>query len=1260
MASKQPLDIREGYKEKYGFSVKVKSAYETGKGLNEGVIKEISNLKAEPEWLRQFRLKALAHFQKRPLPLWGADLTKINFDEITYYVKPTDEKQATKWEDLPPEIKNTFEKLGIPEAERKFLGGVGAQFESENVYHSLHEQLKNQGVVFVDPDTGLNPTEEKIKQMGLDKASIERANQMFRKWFGKVVPIEDNKFAALNSAVFSGGSFIYVPPNVDVALPLQAYFRINRESVGQFERTLIIVDKGSKLHYIEGCLPHWEEVSCGDDLRPITEIEAGNIVLNSEGKETKVVKTMIRPFKGDLINITPVSVGNAFSLTPEHPVLAIKRSKVAIGSKIKPERRTVDYNAEKLMKTKPEFIDAGKLEEGDFIVFPINQVSIDNTLFTEPLLTALGYYLAEGNLSKINGCDAVVLNFNEWERENIEDAKRTIFSVTGKIPSEFNEKEKHGLRLTVYSKELYELCEKHCRKYAGKKKLSKEIMDLPPEKQIILFKSYFKGDGNITKRKPLTFRAMTTSRQLAFQLQEVLARQGIYASINIRKAYKEKMKDGRVINHRQLYIVYYANGKRANAVKRVGNYFLVPIKKVKKSFYNDLVYNFQVNREPNTYLVKGFAVHNCTAPMYSDEKHSLHSAVVEIVALEGATVRYTTLQNWSNNVLNLVTKRAFAYEGANVEWVDANIGCIAEGTLVFSNPDVKPIESINSGDNVFTFNEQTKDLEVKKVVATKFTGIKPVYEIKLEDGKRTVDATLNHPFLTVVYYPDRPSKLGRYELCWKKLEELNAGDFLVVTNELPDVGKSREFLIKNKKRTALGRNQYGAEYLVDTTYKYNDVNIPTASTEDLMWLLGVLIGDGNVIIAKSKKTDVNRYGRVIFSIPRKDNAREKLLELMKNVFKLSKFEERKDGVTITYNSLLLAEFLEKIGFKGDAHTKRVPKWVYTLPIRQKLSFIAGYLESDGTIKGNNGRLKTCNKELLDDLKVLCITCGIEVNKIKEFTETKKIAINKNALEKTYKHYVMHISKLLKLREFLAEKNKGKVPSKSEKEFKEWHLTRTRRIKLPKHLSLYKITGISKKGDVATFDIEVDGAHNFVANGVVVHNSKLTMKYPSVFLRGPRAKADILSVAFAGRGQHQDAGGKVVHIAPNTSSTIVSKSISKDAGRTSYRGLVRVAKGATGVKSSVRCDALILDDVSRSDTYPYMEIDEEDAAIAHEATVGKISTDKIFYLMSRGLSESEAVALIVLGFMHMFTKELPMEYAVEFNRLIQLEMKGAVG
>ncbi|RLT22256.1 MAG: Fe-S cluster assembly protein SufB, partial [Candidatus Aquidulcis sp.] len=435
----------------------------------EATVREISETKGEPAWMLEYRLRAFKHFEARAMPMWGGDLTKLDFSKIVYYRKPS-EREEKSWDDVPDQIKKTFERLGIPEAERKFLSGVGAQYDSEVVYHSVREDLQKLGVVFMGTDQGMKEYPE-----------------IFKKYFGTVVPAEDNKFAALNSAVWSGGSFVYVPKGVDVPLPLQAYFRINGQNTGQFERTLIVVDEGASLHYIEGC----------------------------------------------------------------------------------------------------------------------------------------------------------------------------------------------------------------------------------------------------------------------------------------------------------------------------------------------------------------------TAPNWATD--SLHVAVVEVIALPGAKVRYTTIQNWSNDVYNLVTKRAHAHAGATVEWIDANTG-----------------------------------------------------------------------------------------------------------------------------------------------------------------------------------------------------------------------------------------------------------------------------------------------------------------------------------------------------------------------------------------------------------------------------AQLTMKYPGIYLLGEKAHAEIVSVAVASKGQHQDTGAKAVHLAPNTTSRIVGKSVCKDGGVATYRGTVRVAPGATGVTTSVRCDALILDEGSRSETYPYIDIQEDDTSMSHEATVGRVSDDQIFYLMSRGMTENEATNLIVQGFLEVFTKELPMEYALEFNRLIRLEMEGALG
>src|SRR5712691_7777102 len=220
---------------KYDFKDTQEPVFKSERGLTRQTVEQISDMKKEPEWMKKFRIRAYEHWLKRPMPTWGGNLSHIDFNDIYYYLKPTDKVEKT-WDDVPEEIKKTFDRLGIPEAEKKYLSGVKAQFESEVIYGSLQEELGKQGVIFTDTDTAVREHPELVRQ-----------------YFAKIIPPSDNKFAALNSAVWSGGSFIYVPKGVKIDFPLQAYFRINAENMGQFERTLIIVDEGAQVHYVEGC-----------------------------------------------------------------------------------------------------------------------------------------------------------------------------------------------------------------------------------------------------------------------------------------------------------------------------------------------------------------------------------------------------------------------------------------------------------------------------------------------------------------------------------------------------------------------------------------------------------------------------------------------------------------------------------------------------------------------------------------------------------------------------------------------------------------------------------------------------------------------------------------------------------------------------------------------------------------------------------------------------------------------------------------------
>ena len=237
MATKPQVDINEEYEKLYGFHMPENYVFKSRPGIDEQLVREISGMKGEPSWMLEFRLRGYRNFMKKPMPQWANTelLNSIKFDNIYYYLKST-EKKGESWDDVPPEIKETFDRLGIPEAERKFLAGVSAQYESETIYHSMHEDLVKQGVIFLDMDSALKEHPEIVKR-----------------YFATLIPPADNKFAALNTSVWSGGSFIYVPKGVKVAMPLQAYFRINAKNMGQFERTLIITDEGAEVTYIEGC-----------------------------------------------------------------------------------------------------------------------------------------------------------------------------------------------------------------------------------------------------------------------------------------------------------------------------------------------------------------------------------------------------------------------------------------------------------------------------------------------------------------------------------------------------------------------------------------------------------------------------------------------------------------------------------------------------------------------------------------------------------------------------------------------------------------------------------------------------------------------------------------------------------------------------------------------------------------------------------------------------------------------------------------------
>ncbi|WP_343600680.1 Fe-S cluster assembly protein SufB [Mycobacterium sp.] len=663
-------------------------------------------------------------------------------------------------------------------------------------------------------------------------------------------PTFDIQVVGLENFVANGivahNSFIYVPPGVHVDIPLQAYFRINTENMGQFERTLIIADEGAYVHYVEGCLPAGELITTAHgDLRPVESIHVGDHVIGHDGRPHRVTAVQMRDLNGELFSFTSMSPANKFSVTAEHPLLVVPRAEV----RVKRNERSgwkAEVDGAKLRRTEPRWIAAKDVAEGDFLIYPKPKPIPHKTVLPLEFARLAGYYLAEGHACLTNGCESLIFSFHSNEFEYVEEVRQACKSLYDKLGSVLIEEHKHSAGVTIYTKAGYAAMRDNVGIGSSTKKLSELLMRQDETFLRELVDAYVSGHGNITRRGgALWKRVHTASRVWAFQLQSILARLGHYATVELRRPGGPGVVQGRDIVREDLYQVQWTEGGHGpKQVRDCGDYFAVPIKKRAVREAHEPVYNLDVE-EPDSYLAYGFALHNCTAPVYKSD--SLHSAVVEIVVKPHARVRYTTIQNWSNNVYNLVTKRARAEAGATMEWVDGNIG-----------------------------------------------------------------------------------------------------------------------------------------------------------------------------------------------------------------------------------------------------------------------------------------------------------------------------------------------------------------------------------------------------------------------------SKVTMKYPAVWMTGEHAKGEVLSVAFAGEGQHQDTGAKMLHLAPNTSSNIVSKSVARGGGRTSYRGLVQVNKGAHGSRSSVKCDALLVDTISRSDTYPYVDIREDDVTMGHEATVSKVGDDQLFYLMSRGLTEDEAMAMVVRGFVEPIAKELPMEYALELNRLIELQMEGSVG
>ncbi len=567
---------------------------------------------------------------------------------------------------------------------------------------------------------------------------------------------------------------------------------------------------------------------------------------------------------------------------------------------------------------------------------------------------------------------------------------------------------------------------------------------------------------------------------------------------------------------------------------------------------------------------------------------------------------------------------------------------------------VKPIELLTPGEEILSFDDSKGELVWRRIVAKRFSGEQPVREVSL--GARRLRVTDNHPFLSYSYDAARAKKLGRYELAYVRADELSQA---IVPRTSLDYGEPYKLTLADPLVTFTTSNQYATD-LSARRVRASRLVVEAETTDDIMWLFGLFVGDGS-IDGPTAANGGRRWAKVTFATPTLDRAHSRLLAVMSHLMPGSTPTERSDGIAVTWNSVELAELFEGNGFASGAHAKRVPDWVLQLPESQRLAFVAGVLDSDGCApKGRRGfSVKSVNRPLLQNVVEVLTTLGIPCRIHTEHDDERSVrilgydSVSRGAHRLEFPvdgRLLAHVS------DGLREAAMLQAPAK----LRHFRSVGRSSITLPESVEIRPVAVSEHLDTVPTWDIEVEGTGNFVAEGFIVHNSKLTMKYPSVYLTGPKASGEVLSVAYAGAGQHQDAGAKMHHFAPETTSTIISKSIAKDGGRSDYRGLVHVAEGAKGAKSFVRCDALLLDDKSISGTKPYMEVEERDARIGHEATVSKVGDEQLFYLMSRGLTEEQAMGMIVNGFIEPVTRTLPMEYAVEWSRLIELQMEGSIG
>ncbi len=1246
---------------KLGWSDAEDYVFKPKKGLSEEIVREMSAMKGEPDWMRNFRLRALKRFMAKPMASWFAvNMPDLDFDNIYYYVKPT-EGQVKDWDALPESIKSTYEKLGIPEAERKYLAGVTAQYECLRGSTLVWTTSGMRPIKELEPGDEVFSLDEGTKEIVSGRVVAQRSSgdkEVFEiKARGRTIGASANHpFLVLRDERLPGRKHArfrarWVPVE-DLHIGDLVAIATDAPDFGQ-PAPLILPERTEAAGFPQSTTDDfcwWAGVYLGDgylkrnnDRWPLVEIAV-------DRSDTELVDEIRR--------VSRELFGVELALSPDGSRLR-GRGTVALAELIELNglggtshtKRIPDW-VFGLPRSQRLSLVAGLLDSDGYVR---DHATSKDAMFcsaNQGLLAQLKELLALCGIGTSSVID--VLNRHPFERERIMQAYH--LRLSGRFDQLPVRSPRRRDRLNrrkffhQYRTAKGTVFRSHTSGMLGFIRVeSIEPVSVEPVFDIEVAGHHnFVAEGFVVHNSEVVFhrnRADLEAQGVLFSDMDTAVRE-----------YPDIVK-------RWFGTIIPPNDNKFAALNSAvwsgGSFIYVP---PGVNVEMPLQAYFRINAEnmgqfERTLIIadEGSQVHyieGCSAPVYSTD--SLHSAVVELVALPGSRITYTTIQNWSNNVYNLVTKRARAEAEAHVEWIDGNIGCLAEGSRVTTPAGVKPIELLSPGEQVLSYDEATGELCFRTVTAKRFSGYQRVREVS--SGARSLWVTDNHPFYSYRYDATRAKKLGRYELGYRRADELEQA---ILPASSIDYGNPHKLQTSDAVRVFKGGNQYATSFESVRARRVRMVPLEE-TTDDVMWLFGLFLGDGSIERVYAKDGGP-RFARVTFSVPREDRARGRLIEVMDRLMPGVSPEERRDGVTVRWSSIELADLFEENGFATGAHRKRLPEWVLDLPESQRLALVAGYLDSDGCAPQGSRFLsiKSVNRPLLEDTADVLTSLGIPCRLHTEHDAERSVEILGYTSRSRGSHTLVFPADP-RLLQRVSERLRQAAHAAAAPSGRWFRQVGRSQIALPETVEIRKVTVGEPGAEVPTWDIEVEGTGNFVSEGFIVHNSRLTMKYPSVYLMGPKASGEVLSVAYAGPGQHQDAGAKMIHVAPETTSTIVSKSISKDGGLSTYRGLVRVEEGAKHAKSFVRCDALILDEESTSETKPYMEVAERDAQIGHEATVSKVGEDQLFYLMSRGLSEGQAMSMIVNGFIEPVIRTLPMEYAVEWSRLIELQMEGAVG